>query len=261
MAPRKEIIGDCTLYLGDCLEVMPELGPVSHVITDPPYEDEIHDSIGNVRRKDGVKMIETLGFKSVNAIRDDIASQSVILSDGWFIAFCIAEGTKPWEQSIKAAGGKYDTTIAWIKPDSMPRMNGQGPARGFECAVTAWCGVGYRKWNAGGKRGIYTHNVNPPQRRINGGHPTEKPVSLMSEIIKDFTQHGQTILDPFMGSGTTGVACVKLGRKFIGIEISEDYFNIAVKRITDAYRQGDLFIEKDRKQTVQEQMQFLREDV
>lgn len=242
---RKEIIGDCTLYLGDCLEVMPTLKPVSHAIFDPPYEDEIHNSIGKVRRNDGVEIIETFGFSSINKIRSSVASQCILLSDGWFIAFCIAEGTKAWEQEIKKNGGKYDTTIAWIKPDAMPRMNGQGPARGFECAVTAWCGVGYRKWNAGGKRGIYTHNVNPPERisKHDGGHPTEKPLPLMMEILKDFTGPNETILDPFMGSGSTGVACVKLGRKFIGIELEERYFNIACERIHEAYRQPDMFIE------------------
>jgi site-specific DNA-methyltransferase (adenine-specific) len=69
----------------------------------------------------------------------------------------------------------------------------------------------------------------------------------MSEIVRDYTQHAQTILDPFMGSGTTGVACAKLGRKFIGIEIKPKYFDIACKRIEDAYKQGDLFVEPPKK--------------
>ncbi len=242
---RKEQIGECTLYLGDCLEIMPTLESVSHAIFDPPYEDEIHDSIGKIRRNDGVKMIKSLGFSSINSIRQDVAKQAIALSQGWLIAFCIAEGTKAWEVEIKKNGGKYDTTICWIKPDAMPRMNGQGSARGFECAVTAWCGTGYRKWNAGGKRGVYTHCVNPSDRQ--GEHPTEKPVKLMAEILTDFTNCGETILDPFMGSGTTLVACAKLGRKGIGIEISEKYFDIACRRIKEAYRQPDLFVEPTRK--------------
>lgn len=67
-------------------------------------------------------------------------------------------------------------------------------------------------------------------------HPTQKPVALMEWIVKNYTKSGDTILDPFMGSGTTGVACMKLGRGFIGIEINEDYFEIAKKRIEDEYK-------------------------
>lgn len=99
-------------------------------------------------------------------------------------------------------------------------------------------------WNAGGKRGVYTHNTNPPDRH--GKHPTEKPVKLMREIIQDFTNEFQSVLDPFMGSGTTGVACVKEGRKFTGIELDPDYFDIACERIREAYRQPDMFIEQQK---------------
>jgi site-specific DNA-methyltransferase (adenine-specific) len=75
-------------------------------------------------------------------------------------------------------------------------------------------------------------------------HPSQKPVDLLIWLLKTYTLHEQTILDPFMGSGTTGVAAVKLGRKFIGIEIEPKYFDIACRRITDALKQPDLFIEK-----------------
>jgi DNA modification methylase len=74
-----------------------------------------------------------------------------------------------------------------------------------------------------------------------GEHPTQKPVDLMAWLCETYTNKNEMILDPFMGSGTTGVACVRTGRKFIGVEISEEYFEIAVKRITDAYNQTALF--------------------
>jgi site-specific DNA-methyltransferase (adenine-specific)/modification methylase len=77
-------------------------------------------------------------------------------------------------------------------------------------------------------------------------HPTQKPIAVM-EWCLSFLPDCQTILDPFMGSGTTGVACAKLGRKFIGIEIEPRYFDIACKRIEDAYKQPDLFIEPPKK--------------
>lgn len=233
-------IGRATLYCGDALEILPHL-TADHVISDPPYEDELHGAIGRIRRNDGREMIADLGFEGINAVRTTVAALCVEASQGWLILFTLAEGVRAWRDDIQAAGGKYDTCLAWIKPDAAPRFNGQGAARGFECAVTAWCAGGYRSWNGGGKRGVYTHLVNGPER--SGLHPTEKPRRLMSEIIADYTQPGQTILDPFMGSGTTGVAAVMADRAFIGIERDPAHFATACKRIEDAQRQGDLFLE------------------
>lgn len=240
-------IGLATMYCGDALAIMPTIGAVDHIIFDPPYEDELHNAIGKFQnlRNDGKSYasneIASFEFEGVNALRHDIAGQCVASSDGWLICFTLAEGVREWRDSIQAHGGKYDTCCAWTKPDSAPRFNGQGPARGFECFVTAWCGKGHRSWNAGGKRGVYTHMVNNPERT--GLHPTEKPRRLMSELIADFTNPGQLICDPFAGSGTTGVAAVMAGRRFIGIEQNPLYFEIMVKRITDAQRQGKLFEE------------------
>lgn len=235
---RIERIGAATLYLGDCLEVMNGLETVDHILSDPPYEDELHSAIGRIRRNDGVAMSD-LGFEGINATRSEVAQKCVQLSSGWLILFTLAEGVRAWRDDIQAAGGKYDTCLAWVKPDSTPRMNGQGAARGFECAVTAWCGTGHRSWNGGGKRGVYTHLVNNQERT--GKHPTEKPRRLMSELIADFTKPGQTVLDPYMGSGTTGVSAVMAGRSFIGIERDPAHFDLACKRIDDAQRQGSLF--------------------
>jgi site-specific DNA-methyltransferase (adenine-specific) len=226
---RTEITGPATLIQGDCLEVMGGLGPVGHVITDPPYEDELHEAIGRIRRTDGKAMISTLGFGGINAIRADVAKAVAGIADGWAILFCLAEGVRAWRDDLQAAGAKWDTTLAWVKPDAMPRMNGQGAARGFECAISCWCGGGGRRWNEGGKRGVYIYTVNPPGR--DGRHPTEKPLALMREIIRDFTQPGDTILDPFMGSGTTGVAAMIEGRKFIGIEKDPQWFGVALERV------------------------------
>ena len=228
-----------TCILGDCLEVLPMLGAVDHVIGDPPYEDELHGAMGRIRRNDGREMVQDLGFDGVNASRGAIAAACVAASSGWLILFTLAEGVRAWRDDIQRAGGKWDTTLAWVKPDASPRFNGQGAARGFENAVTAWCGKGYRSWNGGGKRGIYTHLVNHLRQ---GEHPTEKPVSLMSEIVLDFTKPGQLICDPFCGSGSTGVAAVKLGRRFVGIEQNERWFDLSCRRISEALRQGDMFV-------------------
>lgn len=236
-------IGRATLYLGDCLALMPALGTVDHLITDPPYEAIMHESKSGMKglvRPDGSHHWKPLDFEPVDAIRTDFVSMAAPLCSGWFIAFCTSEGVGRWADVINASPMKYKRACVWVKPDSTPQMNGQGPAQGAEHFVCAWAGTGYAKWNAGGKRGVYTHCVNGPERH--GAHPTEKPRKLMAEIIADFTSPDQTVLDPFMGSGTTGVAAVQLGRQFIGIERDPKYFDIACKRIEDAQRQGDLFV-------------------
>lgn len=241
---RKEVIGDCTLLLGDCLDVLPALDRVDHIISDPPYEESLHDSKNKLRgriRWDSGPQLKGLNFTSVDAIRAAIIALCYPICKGWFVSFCTVEGTSKWADAINASPMKYKRACAWIKPDSTPQLNGQCPAQGYECFVTAWCGAGHSRWNAGGKRGVYTHCVNGPNRH--GTHPTEKPVSLMREILVDFTQPEQTILDPFLGSGTTLVACAKLGRKGIGIELDEGHFETACRRIEEAYRQPDIFIE------------------
>lgn len=239
-------IGNATLWLGDALEIAPTIGRVSHIITDPPYEAITQAAIGsnpdmgNLRGAGKRSAFKPLDFAPIDEIRSRVVALGE-LSEGWFIAFCTPEGVWPWAQEINASPMKYKRACVWVKPDSTPQFNGQGPAAGAENFVCAWAGEGHARWNAGGKRGVYTHCVNGPERH--GVHPTEKPRRLMAEIIADFTNPGQTILDPFMGSGTTGVAAVQMGRKFIGIEREERYFQIACKRIEDAQRQGDLFRE------------------
>lgn len=248
MTVRKEVLAEgVELYLGDCLEVLPTLGPVDHVISDPPYEDELHKAFGNkIQRNDGAhlprsaNMLKPIEFAGINAGRAATAAACVAASSGWVILFTLAEGVRAWRDDLQAAGAKWDTTCFWIKPDASPRFNGQGPARGAECFVTCWAGTGYRSWNAGGKRGVYSHLVNHGRQ---GEHPTEKPVSLMAEIILDFTKPGQLVCDPFCGSGSTGVAAVKLGRRFVGIEQNERWFDLSCRRINEALKQGDMFIE------------------
>lgn len=247
MIKREEIIGDCKLLLGDCLEIMPCFS-VNHIITDPPYEASLHTSKNSLRgpvRVDSGPDLKGLNFAPIDDIRKRVVEISSEVCGGWFIAFCTIEGVAKWANEINVSSMKYKRGCLWVKPDSTPQLNGQGPAQGAECFVTAWNGPGHAKWNAGGKRGVYTHLTN--DRNRTGLHPTEKPVPLMAEILKDFTNQREVILDPFMGSGTTGVACAKLDRKFIGIELDPAYFDIACKRIEQSYSQTDLFIPPPKK--------------
>lgn len=234
---RKEVIGGMTLYQANCLDLAPALGRFDHAIFDPPYEQSLHDakSAGKARklRKDGGKELETLPFAGIDEIRDDVVALGQQV-DGWFAAFCTSEGIGPWAAAINASPMKYKRACHWIKPDSTPQLNGQCPAQGAEHFVTAWAGTGFSRWNAGGKRGVYTEMTNPKDRH--GGHPTEKPWRLMRSLLFDFTNPGDLIADFFMGGGTTLVAAALTGRRAIGIELRSDYFEMACHRVEKAVR-------------------------
>lgn len=252
MMPREEVIGDCRLILGEAVSVIAGIDRVDHVISDPPYEQLMQDlhASTRLRRTDGGSERKTLTFAGIDEIRDPLLAEIRRVNSGWLLAFCNVEGVWFWRKAILSAGLKFKTTCIWVKPDATPKLNGQGPALAYECITTTWCGKGHARWNSGGKRGTYVHLTN--QRDRDGRHPTEKPVPLMRELCVDFTNPDDTILDPFMGSGTTGVACAKLGRKFIGIEIDEGYFNIACDRIRKAYAQPDFFVAPPEPKPVQQ---------
>jgi len=218
---RKEIIGDCTLYLGDCLEVMPTLGKVDAVVTDPPY------GIGLAGGFSGAG-----GFSKPIERRQYDGNWDDFAPDERYFNLIIS-----LSNSILIWGGNYFTDklpqgsfwLVWDKENTMPTFS--------DCEL-AWTNLDKKSV----KRIVYRQNgcMSKEKERF---HPTQKPVGVMKWCIEHLPKETQTILDPFMGSGTTGVACVKLGRKFIGIELDEKYFDIACKRIEEAYAQPDMFIE------------------
>lgn len=248
---REVNIGDARLLQGDCAEIMLTLEPVSHVISDPPYEADAHRKTRKITGKNRGTIANAFSFGSIEDTRFEVAKLAIDLCQGWFLAFCMAEGVAPWRDAIEEAGAKYKRAMVWIKPDAMPQFNGQGPAAGFESIVAAWCGSGYSKWNGGGRVGTFVFNKNTGGKHQ---HETQKPTPLMKELVKLFTDEGQTVLDCFAGSGTTGVACVKLGRKFIGIEKDPTYFDVMVDRITKAYAQPDFFVAPPEPKPVQEEL-------
>lgn len=208
---RKEVIGDCTLYLGDCLEVMPLLGKVDAVVTDPPY-GIARENLKS--RKTG----EWSKLYSEKITWDDFAPQN-----------CVEMAMGKSGSVAIIWGGNYFTLPpkrGWLIWDKM-QWHTSGHA---ELAWTS-CDIPIRDFK-------YSRGQLSSEKKQ---HPTQKPVALM-EWCLGFLPNAETILDPFMGSGTTGVACAKLGRKFIGIELDERYFNIACERISKAYQQGDLFV-------------------
>lgn len=205
-----------TIYCGDCREILPTLGKVDAVVTDPPYgigEDyaSFNDTLENVRM---------LIAASVPAMRE--ISDRVIITSGNQHQYDYPKPT--W-------------TMAWVTPAGA----GSGPW-GFSCWQPILC-YGKDPFLVSGK-GRRPDLIEHTEASEKNGHPCPKPINFMKRLLERTTLVGQSVCDPFMGSGTTGVAAVKLGRKFIGIEIEPKYFDIARKRISEALKQPDFFIEK-----------------
>jgi site-specific DNA-methyltransferase (adenine-specific) len=212
---RVERIGDATLYLGDCLEILPTLGPVDAVVTDPPYGMNWDGKV--TRGKNGTGKAGATRHYGATIQGDERPFDASCLM--------IAPEVLTWGFNHFPQSLSKGTALVWLK-----RMD-TGFGSFLSDAEIAWLNRGC---------GVYCkRDLSMQGESSDRLHPTQKPVSLM-EWCLGFIK-GQTILDPFMGSGTTGVACANLGRKFIGIEIEPKYFDIACRRIEDAYKQPRLF--------------------
>lgn len=214
------------LYLADCLDVLPQLESVDAVVTDPPYNVVNRDS-------GGLRKLDRGGADSlpVNALG---LSQSIAgLVSGSAYVWCGTEQVSDLRRGFVESGMSTQLVI-WEKSNPSP-MNGERLwLSSVECCVFA----------RHSKAPFFRHCASPVFRgptEPRGDHPTAKPQWLMREIVSASCAEQSLILDPFMGSGTTGVAAIELGHKFIGIEIDEDYFSIAAKRIAHAARQRRLF--------------------
>ena len=228
MQTRIETIGDATLYLGDCMDILPTLDKVDAVITDPPY------GIGADKGKKG--SIPFKGGKSYEMawhpentwdkerpskkifdLMIEKSEKSIIWGGNYFADWLTPQGKWLW----------------WDKCQTMPTY-GDG-----ELAWTNLSGTTPKKF-------VWANNKIFADRTVRH-HPTQKPLELMLWCINQ-SGNPRTILDPFMGSGTTGVAAIQMGRKFIGIEREPKYFDIACKRIEQASKQVDMFIEQPKPQ-------------
>ena len=217
-----------TLYNGDCLEHMRGMaaGSVDAVVTDPPY-----NAIN--RKTAGLRHFDKGTADSAPVDAERLAIEFERISLGSVYVWCSDEQYTEWTMAFKRQG--MTTRIcAWWKSNPSP-MNGQHLwLSALELCVFA------RKTNAP----FFRHCAHPvwrgPTARVDG-HPTPKPQWLMKEQVEASVPVGGVVFDPFMGSGTTGVACVQTGRNFIGCEIDGGYFEIAQRRIAEAQAQPSLF--------------------
>jgi site-specific DNA-methyltransferase (adenine-specific)/modification methylase len=209
-------IGLATLYLGDCAEILPTLEKVDAVVTDPPYG--INESAGKNKSRGNLAVAKDYGNDDwdKSTISDELmkfvinAGKKAIVFGGNYYSM---PPTKCWLVWDKENTGDFaDAELAWTNLDKAVRLKRY-------------------MWN-----GMLRANKEP-----RGDHPTQKPIGIMEWCISHLPENSQTILDPFMGSGTTGVAAVNMEKKFIGIEREKKYFDIACERIANQQRQSNLF--------------------
>lgn len=232
-------IGSCTLYNGDCVEVTQIIkDKIDHTITDPPYDAEAHTSARRVQTAEGM-VTQAHKFEAMDAeTRATITKFIIERTERWALIFCQVDGNQSWKEKIIECGGRYHSTMIWYKPDAMPNFRGTGPAFGFEAIVTAWCGEGHSSWNGGGRHGHFSISSYDKNAKIEGvnAHTSIKPQKLMTELVGLFSNKDEVIFDPFMGSGSTGVAAATLGRRFIGVERDPEFFEVCCRRIEAAQR-------------------------
>jgi hypothetical protein len=158
------------------------------------------------------------------------------LARRWNLVFCQVEGAMKWRAALEAGGAVYKRTCQWIKPDGKPQYSGDRPGIGYE-SIVACHAPGRTTWNGGGSHGVFIMNKSGDPRT---GHQTQKPLALMEQLVRLFSDQGELILDPFTGSGTTGVAAVRLGRRFVGWEMNPVYSEMARRRLAAAREQLEI---------------------
>lgn len=268
---REETIGDCRLILGDCREVLPTLPKVDAVVTSPPY-DQQRDYGGAVG--DWRSLVKALSLTPAKQHTQILVNLGLVFRDGEVIEYW-----NGFKDDMRAQGWRFFGWYVWDKGFAPPAGDlarlplahewvfhfnrvSRKPNKWVRTQERKASGTGLRQAD-GSMNGVTSPEkcgqpfkvmdsvIRLPPHQVRGGieaaHPAVFPVDLPKHLCLSFSAEGETILDPFMGSGTTGVACVKLGRKFIGIEIEPKYFDIACRRIEAAYAQPDIFIEAERK--------------
>lgn len=232
---RVEHIGSATLYLGDAAEVVADVGSVSAVITDPPYV--FSTSGGGIFRQNRTNMDRIAEAGLDLGFNFEVLTTAVALGANSLAVFFHFDQAFEIARWFEAAGMDRHALCFWRKSNPMPVAN-----RHYQPELEYYW-HGWRKpFGVGGdalaqKKRVWDGKVGDSTY----GHPTEKPVALMSKIVINASNPGDVVLDPFMGTGTTAVAALGAGRSFVGIEKDPRWFDVSCRRIEDAQRQHSLF--------------------
>lgn len=222
-----------TLYHGDCRDVLLTMDrrSVDCVITDPPYSARTHESTrsnSDRAKGHGNRVLSgSFGFDSITL--DDLRAVMETLGGitrGWVVSSLDYHHAFALEQS-PPDGLRMLRIGVWVKPNPMPQISGDRPGQGWEAIGFLHRAQQRPVWNGGGRSGVWFNRV-----AQNEGHPTTKPLAMVQDWVTLFTNPGDTILDPFAGSGTTLRAAVNEGRKATGIEIDESYCELIAKRLS-----------------------------
>ena len=228
-APISRVGGFCytgtmLTALGDAYELLPKMPVADLILTDPPYNISRANRF-HIMGRQGIDFGEwDKGFDDLSWLELAVDRLS---KNGSIIVFCDVRRNSYIIERLESLGLKFKDIIRWVKLNPMPANRDRRYVWDAEYAV--WCASG--KWTFNRLSDKYDRPeivCATPSKRL---HPTQKPVQLMENLISRHSNVGDTVLDPFMGSGTTGVACQNLGRKFCGIEKDPNYFLIAQDRL------------------------------
>lgn len=238
---RTEAGHNWTMYAGDCLSLLPTLADdsVDVGMSDAPYDEQTHNKSRRGASADRVDKENPGGRASMNRKRSlgfapltadqmaAVAEQSRRIVTGYSLFFCSVEMVSDWKAAGERVGLEYIRTCFWHKVGGSPQFTGDRPAVACE-AIVLLHRPGRKRWNGGGKAGIYSHAIELDRNARIRCHTTQKPLSLMKDLVADFSQPGDLILDCFAGSGTTGVAAGQLGRRFVGCEMLDGTIPVEV---------------------------------
>jgi site-specific DNA-methyltransferase (adenine-specific) len=214
------------LYHGDCREILANMADrsVCAVITDPPYSERTHGMAKTNKGKG--HDTRAIGFASMTeAELDAVLVECGRVTDRWVVSTLDYRHAFQVDQT-PPAGLRTLRIGVWVKTNPMPQISADRPGQGWEAIAFMHRDDTRPAWNGGGRSGVWTYPVAQGE-----GHPTSKPLPMVSDWVRLFTNHGDTVLDPFAGSGTTLRAAMNEGRNAIGVELDERYCEVIARRL------------------------------
>ncbi len=223
-----------TIQCIDALEGMNKLpnNSVDLVLSDPPYG--ISRTLNCKGKRIGTTAKLNFEFGEWDKFNKEWITLGIMKTRGWFMSFCAKKDIGIYWDALEKNGFKAIDVVVWQKPDPVP-LNAKSRF------LNAWEAIVVGKKSSAHWGSTYKHNILKYQAPKNGDrvHPTQKPLGLIKELIELTTKPGDIVLDPFIGSGTTAIACKQLRRSYIGFEISPVYFEMAQKRIEKIFKLSD----------------------